>query len=1545
MPLSDPQLVFVERYLTRKLPVPAKVLAPVAPVVAGPDSGSTAAPDAPSYASEDLEEVRRDLEDLRKQVSYLRTDVVTHLGAPLTELTEAYDKIDELLNQADALGDATAINGLLNRADKAIPAPMARLEELKKAKAAYLAELPQAEGLSQALKAHPKYAEVDLAKRNAADDALALAKSEATKLDFVKALAALKDFDTKRRAAREEADKAARFAVVLDARKTAKAKLETDYAALDWEGEPIPPSLAQQFLDAKKLVDEGETEGAPTGLAKLDQFPAAETALRATMQKARYYVTRVTGVRDMVTRLQTTLPPFVAMAEVDFLDDEVGKAETAAAGDDYAKASDILKMCYAKAVQIYGRESDHKDCSDRIQEFKILQPGYAGLSGDPADGLKAKYGTLITQAETKLAAFDFGAVRARLKELDKIASHLKTLNNAIGDTTTTINGKKVPPEDTYLAALFSQTDEMLAEAERLRLAGKHEEALKICEQVDTMAGEVDSYYKTSLTAATTDKANIDALLLNMAANGATAVNELKTALTNWGGSLPANFTTAFGGACAYSSDPFQEAADLAFDAEHALNDAPPRLNDAKLALEDGTDKLVEAGQAALAAIAYESYKQDVEKIKAGITRINGWNDVAYDGADLDITDSQTAAHDHNYALAGTKLRDAEQKLAEAARFEKGHNGYSDAVGGLGFGGIVPAECDMVAINADYLLLDQKKKDLDDAWNTDKVDLAERLEKELKTESAQLYVVGCAAKLATDIAAVRALRTGKAWAAKHQPVEDALVEIERQIQAGVDKKDRGLAEEAQIDLYRLIGKVGLEKTRAEAINSYHDDKAAVELKVTALETPRDEVLPNAAAAKLVQDLKDKLTAATEAVDKGDGPRAATLLGEADTGAGTAATALAAMKTCKGNIEAAQKRHDKLKMAEAVEHEFDIASGLLIEARTALNDGRTTEAEALVTKAGLSLTTAETVLAGHKQVSDGRDAARDLANGAADVGAEDLKPLIEKAEQGEARVLGRLPAMECQKPFPKAIAARLAEGKGTPSKAAADALATCLSHILRADTLAAQYENFDAEKTRILGLIPAIEGIDKGGDFVKPELDSVRKNLGFYTGRAHESDFQAAFPGLRSEEHDLALARAKAEAFKAYDTRSKGEVKDAIKAIKEHEHRFAVTEEIDDIDGLLAEAAKHVTARDTVRAVDALDEIMAICALCDVKLKVSKGEAPDEDLLRKMAQMKDGPAYLDKFVEELDPRIHREALINVTKARFGLDEMGFYAAEVDNVITGPSAEGTAVPAVNLRAMFDMMKQVPDKYTRESDSLKKLQNFDASDSSYYWGKEKVIAMFAGRAYDKNPVAVSASWEVDRSPLPGEVRDPSIVVDHVDASAPVPDYFGWTVWHELAHSIDDKLGFMNARMGNSKYGGWQQHGRDVKPIADAAAAHFGCNNAPSRNYIELLLRHQTPEAPDETDMPLEKRMDVHAWYEAVKEAGNPWDSSSISRANALGGRMYHEAYGNSWVSYDLKQRALAVTGYQFRAPGEWFSELYAALKVGKLKNSHPVYDELNAL
>jgi hypothetical protein len=75
------------------------------------------------------------------------------------------------------------------------------------------------------------------------------------------------------------------------------------------------------------------------------------------------------------------------------------------------------------------------------------------------------------------------------------------------------------------------------------------------------------------------------------------------------------------------------------------------------------------------------------------------------------------------------------------------------------------------------------------------------------------------------------------------------------------------------------------------------------------------------------------------------------------------------------------------------------------------------------------------------------------------------------------------------------------------------------------------------------------------------------------------------------------------------------------------------------------------------------------------------------------------------------------------------------------------------------------------------------------------------------------------------------------------------------------------------------------------------------------------------------------------------PWSSASVAAACAIGNYTYVESYEKSWARYRTDQRKFAVSGYQFRAPGEWFSELYAALHSGRLNDNHPHRPEFEKL
>ena len=85
--------------------------------------------------------------------------------------------------------------------------------------------------------------------------------------------------------------------------------------------------------------------------------------------------------------------------------------------------------------------------------------------------------------------------------------------------------------------------------------------------------------------------------------------------------------------------------------------------------------------------------------------------------------------------------------------------------------------------------------------------------------------------------------------------------------------------------------------------------------------------------------------------------------------------------------------------------------------------------------------------------------------------------------------------------------------------------------------------------------------------------------------------------------------------------------------------------------------------------------------------------------------------------------------------------------------------------------------------------------------------------------------------------------------------------------------------------------------------------------------------------------------FVDRARNGNKPWSSNSVASACAVGEYTYVESYDKNWARYRTDQRQYGVSGYQFRAPGEWFSELYAAFHSGRMNDNHPHRDEIKGL
>jgi|SRR5579862_139767 len=378
---------------------------------------------------------------------------------------------------------------------------------------------------------------------------------------------------------------------------------------------------------------------------------------------------------------------------------------------------------------------------------------------------------------------------------------------------------------------------------------------------------------------------------------------------------------------------------------------------------------------------------------------------------------------------------------------------------------------------------------------------------------------------------------------------------------------------------------------------------------------------------------------------------------------------------------------------------------------------------------------------------------------------------------------------------------------------------------------------------------------------------------------------------------------------------------------------------------------------------------------------------------------GPELLDQIVKGFDDTVPPEVIAKIAEKRFGI-ALSVSAMSVttlpgnkliakDEVPTGPVVDEKGNEAVTQRSksarkLYETLAMTPEQATKNP-SLKAVTRLAAMDiktnpdgTFLSWGEasggwyeantnksvmkgrpgQTQFNQSFGKDLDANdgtgkmlPEAPPQPWDekTTKEQKELEVYEP--------ASGGALDYFEFANVHETGHGVDDRLGFMVARLGNPAFGGWQNHGSKLSDVAKPVAEHFAKLNKVGdaagaiEQFVADTMAGGSPEVPV---VDPDKQPGVNAacqaiktdWYPNANEAASPWWSQSkCDKITMDDGRIYQQAYATTWVSYVAAERKKGITGYQFRAPGEWFAELFAAYHNEKLKPGHPARKWLSSL
>jgi hypothetical protein len=289
-----------------------------------------------------------------------------------------------------------------------------------------------------------------------------------------------------------------------------------------------------------------------------------------------------------------------------------------------------------------------------------------------------------------------------------------------------------------------------------------------------------------------------------------------------------------------------------------------------------------------------------------------------------------------------------------------------------------------------------------------------------------------------------------------------------------------------------------------------------------------------------------------------------------------------------------------------------------------------------------------------------------------------------------------------------------------------------------------------------------------------------------------------------------------------------------------------------------------------------------------------------------------------------------LADTFKAQFGVqrfyarkpkvaDEQGGYGMENDLVVEPPY----------VMKLYDAFKKVPESDTCSNASIIGVRHTRIDDGGGYMSDIKVI-------------------EVALLNLDAEAEGPDgTKVKNPDGT--VAKRFTVTTLHEIGHAVDDKEAYMDSRQEREDHGCWRRE--SFKSLAQimvekALTNEYIRKKVPLTTVTDFcrdVALGGTPKQEEYNDLRgfLILRDEIYTgWFKEVKHGGG-----NFSRAMDVPwkGRVYLESYENMWWSYKLTLKELKwYRDYQYRAPGEFFADSYAAYYLGNRNTKNPIHEWL---